>query len=100
MLLGIMYHSLEHLSDHYVMVKAGNQCRVDCTSMLYIYIRSVSAPSTAAGGHKDVTPQCCSCRSSSYPFDKHSDMAVRFDDWGPSQTSYSYHIQSIHVKGV
>jgi len=63
MLLGIMYHSLEHLSDHYVMVKAGNHCRVDCGLHFYaIYIRSVSAPSTVAGGHKDVTPLCCSCQ--------------------------------------
>ena len=33
-------------------------------------------------------------------YDKHKGIALGFDDWGPSQTSYSYHIQSTHIKGV
>ena len=33
-------------------------------------------------------------------YNKHKGIAVGFDDWGPSQTSYSYHIQSTHIKGV
>jgi hypothetical protein len=35
-------------------------------------------------------------------YNKHKGIAVAvgFDDWGPSQTSYSYHIQSTHIKVV
>jgi hypothetical protein len=33
-------------------------------------------------------------------YNKHKGIAVGFDDWGPSQTSYPYHIQSTHIKGV
>ena len=31
-------------------------------------------------------------------YNKHKGIAVGFDDWGPTQTSY--HIQSTHIKGV
>ena len=58
MLVGTMCNSLEHISDQYDMVEARDHCRVDYTSILYI--RSVLAPSTVVGTHKDVTPLCCS----------------------------------------
>ena len=60
MALGTMFHSLEHILDHYDMVEVevGDPFRVDCTSILYI--KRFLVPPMAVGSHKDVTPRCCS----------------------------------------